>query len=94
MKKITQFEEQLLTQTKGFGKKNSYSPEFIKQLDSLEVGNGKLFVSKKEWYDFGYSKATKLPSILNRTFAERHVLFEKEFDYKTYEEGWVISRTK
>ena len=63
MKLITVFEQELLTSHSKQGKA-SYFPEFIKMASELEVGNGKLFVTKNEWLAAGYSKGTKPSSII------------------------------
>ena len=100
MKLITEFEQNLLTgNSNNRSGKTSYFPEFVKVVSGLEVGNGKLFIQKEEWYGKGYSKGTKPYSILcsketNRPRLDGHPLKGKDYKVISYKEGWVIERIK
>lgn len=92
MKKITEFEEELLTKVDSRPRKYSFFPEFQTELAGLQVGNGKLLVTKKEWFE-KYAKKTLPHNIIkNRVNSSNNPLFQRRFFIRNYEEGWVISR--
>ena len=61
MKKITLEEEALLTKNEFLPKKSKF-PALFKEIETLEVGNGKLFVSKKDLAE-AFAKRRFFPNI-------------------------------
>ena len=93
MKKITEFEEGLLTLSMNRKPKETMFPAFFAEIKDLQIGNGKLLVTKQEWFEH-YAPRTKPNSVLKRKLGSNHSLFGRQFSITTYKEGWVISRTQ
>ena len=92
MKKITSEQEALLTKGSFEPRKSKFSALF-EELATLEVGNGRLFVSKKELLEKGYGKHTTLQTLVkNRDWSAKSLLFGRKFQVTSYQEGWVVYR--
>ena len=95
MKKITQKQVDRLTPHIWQGRRKS---PYIEECSKLKRGE-MLFISRKEWEEFGYKKGVKPFNIIGSAVYQnrkghRSQVAGMKFSVKQYKEGWVTKRIK
>lgn len=91
MKIITDKQEEKLTYIKSLGRRKSPINDWALK---LKIGE-KMFISREEWFAFGYAKKVSPYHILfQSTHYPRSRLKGLKFGGRSYKEGWVIERKK